>query len=263
MNLSLHGRYALVGGSTQGIGYASAVELAAMGANVSLLARNAETLQQACQQLPNNGNQQHQYIVANFNHAEQLTQVVAQHLSEQSLPYTILVNNTGGPAGGAIAGAQAEQFLAAYEAHLLVSHALTQLLLPSMKAAAWGRIINIISTSVKEPLANLGVSNTTRWAVAAWAKTLAGELGAYGITVNNVLPGFTDTQRLQSIIEQKAQATQQTTAQVSQQMMTEVPLRRFAAPSEVAAAVGFLASPAANYISGINLPVDGGRTRSL
>ena len=132
-----------------------------------------------------------------------------------------------------------------------------------MKSASYGRIINIISTSVKQPLNGLGVSNTIRGAVANWAKTLANELGQYNITVNNVLPGATNTTRLNSIIENKSKKMNSSVDQVLDNMKNEVPLLRIAEPNEVANAVAFLASPAASYINGINLPVDGGRTKSL
>ncbi len=132
-----------------------------------------------------------------------------------------------------------------------------------MKLARYGRIINVISTSVKQPLPNLGVSNTVRGAVANWAKTLANELGEFEITVNNVLPGATATGRLTSIINNKAEKTGLSIEQVAEGMKAEIPLKRFAEPVEVANAIVFLASPQASYINGINLPVDGGRTKSL
>jgi 3-oxoacyl-[acyl-carrier protein] reductase len=132
-----------------------------------------------------------------------------------------------------------------------------------MRAANWGRLVNIISTSVKEPIANLGVSNTVRGAVASWAKTLASELGAFGITVNNVLPGYTRTQRLEQILAERATSTGKSQEDIAKAMLATVPAGRFAQAEEIAAAVAFLCSPEAGYINGINLPVDGGRTRSL
>jgi len=138
-----------------------------------------------------------------------------------------------------------------------------QAVLPGMKRAGYGRIINIISTSVKQPIPGLGVSNTIRGAVANWAKTLAGELGPFGITVNNVLPGATCTARLDALIEGKAKKAGVTVAEIGEQMKAAIPARRFAQPEELACAVAFLASPSAGYINGINLPVDGGRTSCL
>lgn len=263
MNINLNHKNALVCGGSQGIGKATAIELALMGANVTLFARNAERLQAALAELPNNGHQEHDYIVADFGDTELVVSVVKNYMRECNKTFQVLINNTGGPAGGAIVDATSAQLLAAYQAHLLVSHNLSQLLIEGMQTSGYGRIINIISTSVKEPIAGLGVSNTTRWAVAAWAKTLSGEVGKWGITVNNVLPGFTATQRLETIIDNKVQKTKSDNQTIIKQMYAEVPLQRFAEPHEVAAAVAFLASPAAAYISGINLPVDGGRTKSL
>ncbi len=261
MEISLLGKNALVGGGSAGIGRAVAIELALLGANVTLLARTESALQAAMGLLDGSQGQQHGYCVADFARPAALLEHIQALLSRQTMH--ILVNNTGGPAGGAITGARPEDFLAAYNNHLICNQLLAQALLPGMQAAGYGRIINIISTSVKEPLDNLGVSNATRWAVAGWAKTWANEAGRFGITVNNVLPGFTRTGRLQEIVEKRATASGQTTESVEETFKGQVPLRRFAEPAEVAAAVAFLASPAAGYINGINLPVDGGRTRSL
>ncbi len=261
MNISLLGKNALVGGASAGIGRAVAVELAALGANVILVARTENTLQQATAALDTSLNQQHGYLVADFDDSLILMAKVSELLRSQTIH--ILVNNTGGPPGGPIIEALPENFLKAYHNHLICNQLLAQAVLPGMKAAGYGRVINIISTSVKEPLDNLGVSNTTRWAVAAWAKTWANEAGRFGVTVNNVLPGYTNTNRLQDIIEKRAAATQASGQDIEQQFKNQVPLRRFADPAEVAAAVAFLASPAAAYLNGVNLPVDGGRTRSL
>jgi len=261
MNLSLLHKNAFVGGSSAGIGRAIALELAALGANVTLVARTESTLQEVWQQLDTSQGQQHQYLVADFADSQTLLAQVSALLSRQTVH--ILVNNTGGPPGGPIASARPEEFLKAYHNHLICNHLLAQAMLPGMKEAGYGRIINIISTSVKEPIENLGVSNTTRWAVAAWAKTLAGEVGAHGITVNNVLPGFTRTARLYDLIEKRAAVAGMPVGEMEAQFRNQVPVGRFAEPEEVAAAVAFLASPAAAYINGINLPVDGGRTKSL
>ncbi len=261
MNLSLIKKNALVGGASAGIGRAVAIELAAMGANVTLVARTEGTLQTALAELDQSRGQRHGYLVADFDDSQILLTKISELLQKQ--PIHVLVNNTGGPPGGPIIHSKPEDFLRAYHNHLICNQLLAQAVLPGMKETGYGRIINIISTSVKEPLENLGVSNTTRWAVASWAKTWANEVGAFGITVNNVLPGFTGTGRLREIIEKRAAATGTPVETVENQFKGQVPLRRFAEPAEVAAAVAFLASPAAAYINGINLPVDGGRTRSL
>ena len=261
IKLDLAGKTALVCGSSQGIGRASAHVLAEHGATVVLLARNATRLKAVLQELPAHDRQQHSMLVADFSEPNAVATVVESIATQQ--PVHILVNNTGGPPGGPITQAEPQAFADAFQQHLLCNHVLVQAVLPKMKDAAYGRIINIISTSVKQPLANLGVSNTIRAAVGNWAKTLANEVGRYGITVNNVLPGATRTARLNAIIEQKAERTGQTIAAVEAAMKAEIPAGRFADPVETAAAVAFLASPAAAYINGINLPVDGGRTRSL
>lgn len=261
MNLSLSGKNALVGGASAGIGRAVAIELAALGANVTLLARTEPALRESVAALATGSGQQHGYIVADFSDPAALAEKVRTLCETKAIH--VLVNNTGGPPGGPIVEADAGAFLAAYHNHLICNQLLAQAVLPGMKAAGYGRIINIISTSVKEPLDNLGVSNSTRWAVAGWAKTWANEAGRFGITVNNVLPGYTSTGRLTEIIEKRASSTGRPVEAVEEQFKNSVPLRRFAEPSEVAAAVAFLASPAAGYINGVNLPVDGGRTRSL
>ena len=263
MNFPLSSRRALVGGSTQGIGRAVAEALAAQGATVTLLARDAARLAEVAAALPTPDGQTHDFLVADFSDPEALGATVRQYLSASNTAFHILVNNTGGPAGGPILQATPADFRAAFEQHLVANHLLAQAVVPGMKAAGFGRIINIISTSVKVPIAGLGVSNTTRGAVASWAKTLANELAADGITVNNVLPGATVTQRHTSLIEKKVAQTGQSTEAIEADMLKTIPARRFGQAEEVAAAVAFLASPAASYITGTSTPVDGGRTGAL
>lgn len=261
MNISLESKNALVCGSTSGIGKAVALELAKLGASITLLARSEEKLKEVLQSLPSTATQQHHYAIADFQNPTKVAEVVKTLSAERS--YHILINNTGGPKGGPIIEATTEAFAAAFQMHVLVNQILTKAITPSMKEAGYGRIINIISTSVKQPIDGLGVSNTIRGAVASWSKTMANELGSYGITVNNVLPGFTSTQRLTSIITARAKRENSSEEAVATAMKNQVPARRFAKPEEVAYAVAFLASPAAQYINGTNLPVDGGRTKSL
>jgi len=262
MNLDLHNKRAIVCGSTQGIGKAVAMELAGMGANVTLIARNEQSLKQAKSDLPTTSSQLHSYLCVDFGNPEQLKELVSQFI-QRTGPVNILVNNTGGPPAGPIISAKPEDFLSAFNNHLICNHILVQACAEGMKNSGYGRIVNVISTSVKQALPNLGVSNTIRAAVGNWAKTLANELGKFGITVNNVLPGATATQRLTGIIENKAAKTAASQEEVKKEMLHEIPLARFAEASEIANAVAFLVSPAAAYINGINLPVDGGRTSSL
>ncbi|MBM3185730.1 MAG: SDR family oxidoreductase [Bacteroidetes bacterium] len=262
MTQFLQNKTALVCGSTQGIGKSTAIKLAEMGANVVLIARNEVKLKEALQKLPFSGNQKHTYLVADFSKPEELKNIISEFVAKGN-KVNILVNNTGGPKGGPIKDATTEEFINTFNQHLICNHILVQALYPGMIESGYGRIINVISTSVKQPLPNLGVSNTIRGAVASWSKTLANELGQYGITVNNVLPGATNTIRLQGIAEAKSEKTGETISDIFQEMAEESPMKRIAQPEEVAAAIAFLASPEASYINGINLPVDGGRTKSL
>ncbi|TAK33749.1 MAG: SDR family oxidoreductase [Saprospiraceae bacterium] len=261
MDLNLMGKNALVGGSSKGIGKAVAIELALLGANVTLVSRNPENLASTLTELDDSKGQHHDLLAVDFSDIADLRRKITLLLQTKNIH--ILVNNTGGPPGGPVAGAKVEEFLQAFNNHLLCYHLLAQAVVPGMKAGGYGRIINIISTSVKQPIEGLGVSNTIRGAVANWAKTLAGEVGPFGITVNNVLPGATMTGRLEEIAAAHAQKSGGTTDAIYENWKQEVPLRRLGQPSEVAAAVAFLATPAAAYISGINVPVDGGRTKSL
>lgn len=260
MNTSLEGKHAVVCGSTQGIGKEAAIQLAEMGASITLVARNEEKLKAVLAEL--SPNPKHDYIVADFSKPDELAKKIKHWSSENKT--NILLNNTGGPKGGPIRDAGLDEFRSAFEQHLICNHILVQALYPGMKDLGYGRIINVISTSVKQPLDGLGVSNTVRGAVANWSKTMANELGQFNITVNNVLPGATNTVRLQSIAENKAaKSSGLDYDEILENMANMSPMKRIAQPEEVASAIAFLASPAASYISGINVPVDGGRTKSL
>lgn len=262
MDTSLKGKYAIVCGSTQGIGLAVAQELAGLGSNIILVARNLSKLQEVVKSLDTARGQHHIYLCADFSAPEQLAKVLMDYIKEASR-IDILVNNTGGPPAGKAIDASPEDFLTAFKQHIICNQVLVQAVVPLMKKQADGRIINIISTSVKMPIPGLGISNTIRGAVANWAKTLSLELAPFGITVNNVLPGLTQTARLESLIKNKAENTGSDEEEVRQAMIAEIPAGHFAAPQDLAAAVAFLASPSAKYINGINLPVDGGKTGSL
>ncbi|GMG86787.1 SDR family oxidoreductase [Biformimicrobium ophioploci] len=262
MNLDLTGKRALVCGSSQGLGKASAIELALLGASVTLFSRNTEKLQAVLAELDTSKGQQHHVLVADFTDPAAVKDALERHLAETG-SFQILVNNTGGPAPGLANAADSQAFVDAFNLHLVNNHNLVQALMPGMKEAGYGRVINVISTSVKVPLNGLGVSNTVRGAVASWAKTLASELGQFNITVNNVLPGATNTVRLEAIITNKAKKAGVSEAQMAEEEKSIIPMRRFGEAHEFGSAVAFLASPAASYINGVNLPVDGGRTGCL
>jgi 3-oxoacyl-[acyl-carrier protein] reductase len=261
MVFDFSGRHALVGGGTRGIGLATACMLAEGGASVTLIGRNPEAGAKALLLLNTEQGQLHRFISADHAEPEAFLLGIKEVLNHH--PFHILINNSGGPPPGPLLSEHSDKFLAVFQQHLLTSHRLVQAVVPGMKADGYGRIIQVISTSVKAPLPNLGVSNTIRGAVASWAKTLASELGPSGITVNNVLPGATATERLAGIIANKATKTGESLDAISQEMLAEIPLNRFAQPEETAAAIAFLASPLAAYITGINLPVDGGRLTCL
>lgn len=261
LSLDLTHKNALVAGSTQGIGLASAQMLASLGANCTLIARNEDKLKLALKSLDTSKNQKHQYLVADYSSPEQVKLIVTEFVKVKDIH--ILVNNSGGPTAGLITSAQSIEFLNAFNQHLICNHIVSSLVLPAMKKAQYGRIINIISTSVKIPLKGLGVSNTIRGAVASWAKTMSNEVAQFGITVNNVLPGATATGRLNSIIENKAIKSSNSQEDVMKEMIAEIPAARFGLPEEIASVVAFLASPAAAYINGVSIPVDGGRTGTI
>jgi 3-oxoacyl-[acyl-carrier protein] reductase len=253
--IDLTGKTALVCGASQGIGEASAIELANAGAKILLLARNKEKLQQVQQKLKGSG---HQVLALDLGDRETLKREIEKHL-----PIHIVINNSGGPKGGSILEAQEKEFLMGFESHILAAQLLAQICVPGMKKSGYGRIINIISTSAKAPIPNLGVSNTVRGAMANWAKSLSLELGPLNITVNNVLPGYTSTPRLEALRKATAEKLQVPEVQIENSWKASIPMGRFAKPQEIAQAILFLASPLASYVNGINLPVDGGRTPNL
>jgi 3-oxoacyl-[acyl-carrier protein] reductase len=254
----LVGRRALVSGSTQGIGRAIAMALAASGATVDLIARNDQGLAKVLGELATTHGQRHGSLIADFSDWKSVERLATDYVGRVGTVH-ILVNNTGGPPAGSAIDAKPEDYITALTQHIACFQALTQACAPGMRAAGYGRIINITSTSVVTPIKGLGVSNTVRAAVGNWTKTLASELGRFGITVNNIMPGFTKTARLDAIFKGKASRAGSTVAEVETDAIATIPLGRLAAPEEIAAVAAFLASPAASYVNGVNLPVDGGR----
>jgi 3-oxoacyl-[acyl-carrier protein] reductase len=261
MEISLKNKTAVICGSSQGIGLAAAKELALNGANCILIARNPEALKKAVAQLPVSADQHHQWVAADFADNKAVEEAIKKIVISQRVE--ILVNNTGGPKAGPILDASTDAFEQAFKQHLINNQILVQAVVPGMKDAGYGRIINIISTSVKTPLANLGVSNTIRLAVASWAKTLSNEIGQFNITVNNILPGLTQTQRLDELVKHTADNAKREQDAVESQLKDSVPMKRFGLPEEIANVIAFLASPAASYVNGTNIAVDGGRTTAL
>lgn len=262
MTWDLEGYRALVCGGSQGIGKACAKEFARRGAAITLVARDEERLRASLEELPPEEDQDHRFVCADFRDPDLLRERVEGTLAQLG-PHTILLNNTGGPPAGPLFDASREDLETAFRMHVVCNQILVRSVVPGMKERGYGRIINIVSTSVREPIANLGVSNTIRASVAGWAKTLSQELGPHGITINNILPGYTSTERLRSLIQRWAERDGISEEDMTETMRKRIPLRRFASPEEIASAAGFLASPEASYITGVSLPVDGGRLHGI
>ncbi len=261
MDLSLRGKTALISGASQGIGKAIAVELSKLGANCILLARNTEALQSVVEALDLSVGQSHQFFAIDFNASDALKKLAETITGSHSID--ILINNTGGPSAGLILEEAPEKFEAVFKQHVVSNQILTQAVVPGMKQKSWGRIINVVSTSVRSPLDNLGVSNTIRAAVASWSKSLSNELAVHGITVNSLLPGFISTTRLDAVANSFAEKAHISKTEMEERMKNSVPAKRFGEPSEIAAVAAFIASPAASYVNGISIPVDGGRTPTI
>lgn len=263
MNILLNKRRVLLCGGSQGIGLAAAHLFAESGASVTLMSRNEDALVDACNSLPViNGDQKHGYIIADLSDPYKSSEALSAYLKE-GYNIDILVNNSGGPSPSPLLTEKPDKFLAYFTQHVITAQLFVQLLIPYMKKNHWGRIVNIISTSVRVPIPGLGVSNTVRGAMAAWSKTLAGELAPFGITVNNVLPGSTDTRRIASIIAADAQKTGKSESEIRAMREASIPMTRIGTAEEVAAGIVFLASAQASYITGVSLPIDGGSTPAL
>lgn len=261
MNLNLKGKTALVCGASRGLGYGAAIELAKLGAEVILLARSQKRLQENVKRLNRINKKKNSYIVADLRNAIAVRDSIKEYLAKK--PIHILINNAGGPPVGNIVKANATALSDAFNLHVLASHTITQAVLPSMKKAKYGRVINIVSTSVRQPISNLGVSNTIRGAMASWAKTLSGELAKSGVTVNNILPGTTKTERIDELLAGEVTKQKISKREAKAQMIAQIPMGRFAEVEEIASVIAFLASPAASYITGTSIPVDGGKIKSI
>ena len=258
MEISLKGKNAVVCGSTQGIGKAVAIQFAKCSAKVILIARNEKSLKTVKSELDSLSGLKNDYIAADFSEPEKLRVKISKYVQSHP-PVNILFNNTGGPKAGDIYKANTKEFIEAFNKHVVCNQILVQAFAEGMKQESYGRIINLISTSVKQPIKGLGVSNTIRAAVANWSKTLSVELAPFGITVNNILPGATKTERLYSLFKTNAEASGKSFDKIKAEWMKEIPAGRFAEPAELAYAAAFLASPYAGYINGVSLAVDGGR----
>jgi len=257
----LAGRHALVCGASAGIGRAAALALARAGAAVTVLARRRELLDALLPELREAGAPAARALPADLDQPEAAAAAVARFL-EAAGSVQVLVNNAGGPPPGDLLAADPEDFLHAFRRHLFSAHLLVRQVLPGMRTAGWGRIVNVLSVSVREPIPRLGVGNTLRGAMAAWAKTLSRELPP-GVTVNNVLPGFTATGRLRRLSRELAAARGSSPEAVEAGWLATVPEGRLLEPAEVGAAVAFLAGPGASGIRGQSLAVDGGRLACL
>jgi len=244
--INLEGKRALVCGGTSGIGKATAESLKDCGAQVVIMSRSASG---------------ENSISCNLEDLGSLKKLISEEI-ETNGPFQILINNSGGPPSGLLIEAEPHDFEKAFLRHVLASQTLVQLLLEGMKSSNYGRIINIISTSVKEPIPGLGVSNTIRGAMASWSKTMSKELPP-SITINNVLPGFTNTERLAELKKTLSKQKGISQEEVEKSWLSTVPEGRLADPSELGNVVAFLSSPAASFVRGTSIPVDGGRTGSI
>ncbi len=260
-NTSLKNKTALVCGGSDGLGYGAAQQFATAGAELVIVGRSEKKLQEKKAILDNINGKNNRLLILDFDHLDTVQATISELVDKVSIH--ILVNNCGGPPPGKLVDADSNALLKAFNQHIIASHIISSLVIPGMKESGYGRIINIISTSVRQPIPGLGVSNTIRGAMASWSKTLSHELASTGITVNNILPGTTKTSRLDNIINARQKRFNISLEEATEQMLNEIPLGRFAEVVEISKAILFLASPDASYITGTNLQVDGGKIKSI
>ena len=261
MIISLKGKRALIGGSSRGIGKAIAQQLAESGASVTLMARNEEKLKTIIAKLPVSEGQKHNYLLIDFNEFDDYKKTISRFFETHEID--ILVNNTQGPKAGGVMDIEVSDYQEAFDLLFKSIVFTTQLALPQMIKNKWGRIINVASISVKEPLSYLALSNSIRAAMVTWAKTLATDIAQHQITVNSILTGYFDTERIKDLNTTKALQLGISTDEVRHNMEQQVPMKRIGDPKEYAFLVAFLASEQASYITGTQIPIDGGLLKSL
>jgi len=261
MKISLKSKRALVGGSSKGLGNAVARQLALSGATVTLLSSNEERLSKTVNDLKEKTGLNHNYLVVDYYDFQSYQKIIKKYLSTN--PIDILINNTQGPKGGDVMNVSIEDYQKSFDLLFKSVVFTTMLALENMKKNKWGRIINMASVSVKEPLSYLALSNSIRAAVTTWGKTLSNDLGSNNITVNNILTGYFDTERINQLNSEKAKKLNVDVEQVYEKMKDLVPLKRIGDPKEFGYLLTFLASENAAYINGANIPIDGGILKSM
>ena len=258
MKIDLAGKKALIGGSSKGIGLGIASQLAESGASVCLMARNKSKLEEIINQLPNSEN--HSYLIVDFSNFEEYKIKIEAYLENNQVD--ILVNNTQGPPAGNSLSKDIDSYQEAFDLLFKSIVYTTSLIVPKMQKNKWGRIINVTSVSVKEPLNYLVLSNSIRSAVVAWAKSLSVDVGKEGVTVNSILTGYFDTERIKELNKEKSKSLNISEEEVLEKMKSLVPINRLGKTEEYGYLVSFLSSDKASYINGASIPIDGGLLRS-
>lgn len=261
MEIDLTGKFALVGGSTDGIGKAIAIRLAASGASVCIMARNKSKLEKVVNELDRSRNQKHKFLEVDFSNYNLFSKSIKYFFETNHID--ILVNNTQGPEGGSALEKSIDDYQSAFDLLFKCAVKTSLLALTNMRDKKWGRIINVASISVKEPLNYLVLSNSLRSALVTWSKTLSVDIAKFNITINNVLTGYFNTERLKQLNSKKAEKLGINISKIEDKIKDTIPMKRFGNPEEYANLVCFLASEKSDYITGINIPIDGGFLKSL